>query len=377
MTAPSIVDTVIDGVDVDVYRFPTPGPEADGTLTWDATTAVAVTLHGDGTTGLGWTYSSPAAASVIATHFTPLLCGRGVHDITETAAAMQKAARNFGASGLVGQAISAVDIALWDLKAKLAGLPLTTLLGGCRTTVAIYGSGGFVSSSDAELSKDVSAWKAAGCRAMKIKIGKGWGTEPKWDIDRVGLFRELAPDDTELMVDANGAYRSGEALRIGAELDRHGVSWFEEPVSSDDTEGLSVVRTALRCDIAAGEYIGTTYDAQRLAPVVDCLQADATRCGGYTGFLRVAAIASAHNLEISAHCAPALHAPVAAAVPHLRHVEWFNDHVRLEPLLVDGAALVDGGHLLVQRDRPGHGMTIAEGAQRYRLEEGERRRSHV
>ncbi len=367
MTAEPVVDTVIDGVDVSVHRFPTPEPEADGTLSWDATTAVTVTVHCDGLRGLGWTYSSPAAASVIDAHFTSLLCGRRVHDITETAAAMQNAARNFGSSGLVGQAISAVDIALWDLKAKLLDVPLTTLLGNCRTTVPIYGSGGFVSSSDADLSKDVAAWKAAGCRAMKIKIGKDWGTEPKWDVDRVGLFRELASDDTELMVDANGAYRSGEALRVGSELDRFDVGWFEEPVSSDDTAGLGVLRTALRCDVAAGEYVGTTYDAERLARVVDCLQADATRCGGYTGFLRVAAIAAAHNLEVSAHCAPALHAPVAAAVPHLRHVEWFNDHVRLEPQLADGIALVDGGAMVVQRDRPGHGMTLAEGAEKYRL----------
>jgi L-alanine-DL-glutamate epimerase-like enolase superfamily enzyme len=367
MTAEAVVDSVIDGMDIAVYRFPTPEPEADGTLTWDGTTAVTVTAHCDGITGLGWTYSSPAAASVIDTHFTSLLCGRRVDDITEAAATMQNAMRNFGASGLVGQAISAVDIALWDLKAKVLDVPLTTMFGGCRTAVPIYGSGGFVSASDAELSKDVAAWKAAGCRAMKIKIGKDWGAAPKWDVDRVGLFSELASDDTELMVDANGAYRSGEALRIGSELDRFGVRWFEEPVSSDDTVGLGVLRTALRCDVAAGEYIGTAYDAERLAPVVDCLQADVTRCGGYTGFLRVATLASAHNLELSAHCAPALHAPVAAAVPHLRHVEWFNDHVRLEPLLVDGAALVDGGAMVAQRDRPGHGMTIAEGAEHYRL----------
>jgi L-alanine-DL-glutamate epimerase-like enolase superfamily enzyme len=364
--ADTVVDTVIDGVDVAVYRFPAPHPETDGTLTWDVTTAVAVTIHGDGLTGLGWTYSSPAAASVIVAHFESLLRGRCAHDIADTGAAMQRASRNFGATGLVGQAISAVDVALWDLKAKLLRVPLTTLLGATRTRIPVYGSGGFISSSDAELSQDVAAWKTAGCRAMKIKIGRSHGRSPSWDVNRVAFVRELAGDGVDLMVDANGAYRGGEAVRVGARLDRLSVGWFEEPVSSDDIEGLALARSSLRCDVAAGEYIANTYDAQRLAPVVDCLQADVTRCGGYTGFLRVAAVASAHNLEISGHCAPALHAPVAAAIPNLRHVEWFTDHVRLEPLLVDGVALVDDGAMVVQRRDAGHGMTLADAAEHYR-----------
>lgn len=365
-------DSVIDRVDVAAYRFPTPEPEADGTLSWDATTAVTVTVHGDGVTGLGWTYSSPAAVSVVETHLAPLLRGRHAHDITAASAAMHRAVRNVGSGGLVGHAISAADIALWDLKAKLLGVPMNTLLGAARTRVPIYGSGGFTTATEPELSKDIAAWKAAGCRAMKIKIGRDAGSRPAWDLERVALFGELAGDDTELMVDANGAYRSGEAVRIGSRLQRWDVRWFEEPVSSDDTEGLALVRSSLPCDVAAGEYIGTVYDAARLASVVDCLQADVTRCGGYTGFLRVAAVAAAHNLDVSAHCAPALHASVAAAIPHLRHVEWFNDHVRLEPLLVDGAPAVDDGAMLVQSRRPGHGMQLADGADRFRLRQGGR-----
>ena len=121
------------------------------------------------------------------------------------------------------------------------------------------------------------------------------------------------------MVDANGAYRIGQARRVGAELDSRGVCWFEEPVSSDDTAGLASVRAACGADVTAGEYISDVYDAADLAPVVSCLQLDATRCGGYTGFLRCAAVAAANNLDVSCHCAPALHAPVAAALPHLRH----------------------------------------------------------
>ena len=360
----------IDDVQVDVFRFPTPGPEADGTLEWDATTAVTVRVNAGGATGLGWTYSSPAAATVISSHFTPLLKGRPAQDVTAAWAAMQAKSRNFGIGGLAMQAISAVNVALWDLKARLFDVPLPELLGTCRDRVPVYGSGGFGSSDDAELSRDVAVWKGAGCRAMKIKIGRDRGARPDWDIDRVARFRELAGDDVELMVDANGAYRGGEAIRVGTELQRWDVRWFEEPVSSDDIDGLALARSALRCDVAAGEYISTPYDAERLTRVVDCLQVDATRCGGYTGLLQMAAIASAHNLEVSAHCAPALHAPVAAAVPNLRHVEWFDDHVRLEPTLLDGLAPVDGGAMMVQRDRPGHGMTLSADAERYRSDPG-------
>ncbi|WP_283609260.1 enolase C-terminal domain-like protein [Mycolicibacterium poriferae] len=358
----------IDDVQVDVFRFPTPGPEADGTLEWDATTAVTVRVYAGEVTGLGWTYSSPAAATVISSHFTPLLKGRAAHDVLAARAAMQAKSRNFGIGGLAMQAISAVDVALWDLKARLFDVPLPELLGTCRDRVPVYGSGGFVSSDDAELSRDVAAWRAAGCRAMKIKIGRDRGARPDWDVNRVRLFRELAGEDVELMVDANGAYRGGEAIRVGTELERWNVRWFEEPVSSDDIDGLALARSALRCDVAAGEYVSTPYDAERLVSVVDCLQVDATRCGGYTGFLQMAAIASAHNLDVSAHCAPALHVPVAAAVPNLRHVEWFNDHVRLEPTLLDGVAPADGGAMRAPRDRPGHGMSLSAGAERYRID---------
>ncbi len=121
---------------------------------------------------------------------------------------------------------------------------------------------------------------------MKIKVGQNWGANLTRDISRVCRLRELAGDDVELMVDANGGYSVAQARRAGAAFDDLGVVWFEEPVSSDDIDGLRVVRDAVRCDIAAGEYVSDRYDARRLAPVVDCLQLDATRCGGYTGWLR-------------------------------------------------------------------------------------------
>ena len=355
----------ISGLTTAVYRFPTPEPEADGTLQWDATTAVTVTLTGGGRTGLGWTYSSPAAAAVIHDTLAGAVRGRDAFDVAGGWSAMRRACRNLGTRGLVMQAISAVDIAWWDLKARLLDAPLATLLGHCRTQVPIYGSGGFTTLSDTQLAEQIEDWQEVGCTAMKIKIAESWGTHIDRDLARIEWLRARAGGHTQLMVDANGGYRVGDARRVGAALDDLGVTWFEEPVSSDDTAALAALRAALRCDIAAGEYAADLYDVRALLPAVDCLQLDATRCGGFTGWLRGAALAQSQNLQVSAHCAPSLHAFVAAAIPNLRHVEWFVDHARLEPLLVDGLPDARGGALHPDHTARGHGMTISRQAERW------------
>jgi L-alanine-DL-glutamate epimerase-like enolase superfamily enzyme len=350
--------TTISSVTAAVRRFPLPEPESDATLTWDATTAVTVTLEAGGHTGVGWTYSSPAAAVVIAEHFSDVVYGHDAFDIAGGWEAMHRAARNLGTRGLVMQALSAIDIAWWDLKARLLDVSLVDLFGATRDRVPIYGSGGFTTLTRGQLEEQVGWWRSVGCHAMKIKIGEAWGTRLDRDLKRVHELRRLAGDDVNLMVDANGGYTVAQARRVGAALDDLGVVWFEEPVSSDDVAGLASVRAAVRCDVTAGEYAADAYEIGHLLPVVDCLQLDATRCGGYTGFLAGAAMARARNLQVSAHCAPALHAPVAAAVTNLRHIEWFADHARLEPRLVVGAPEPVNGELPVHRDGPGHGMSL-------------------
>ncbi|NYJ06742.1 enolase C-terminal domain-like protein [Petropleomorpha daqingensis] len=347
----------VTAVRTGVHRFRTPTPETDGTLCWGATTAVTVEVDAGGSTGLGWTYSSPAAAAVVTDVLSGVLCGHDAFDIPGAAEAMHRAGRNLGTRGLFAQAQSAADIALWDLKARLLDVPLADLFGRTRHRVPVYGSGGFTNLDRTQLAEQVAGWVAAGCTAMKIKIGESWGANPGRDLARVRRLRELAGDGVELMVDANGGYSPGQARRIGAALDELGVVWFEEPVSSDDVDDLGALRGELRCDVAAGEYVADAREAARLAPAVDCLQLDVTRCGGYTGWLRCTAIAVAAGRQVSGHCAPSLHVPVAAALPELRHVEWFADHARLEPLLVDGAPPVIDGELLVP-DAPGHGMTL-------------------
>jgi L-alanine-DL-glutamate epimerase-like enolase superfamily enzyme len=330
---------------------------------------VTVRARAGGEHGFGWTYAAGAAADVVCDVLEDVVCGRDALDVPAAWSAMQKQLRNVGRPGIASCALSAVDVALWDLAARLLDLPLVRLQGRARDDVPVYGSGGFTSYDDDTLRRQLRGWvEDDGIPRVKIKIGESWGTREDRDLARVRIARETIGDDVQLFVDANGGYTVGQAVRMARRFDDLGVTWFEEPVSSDDLDGLRHVRSRITADVAAGEYAWALVDAQRLVTsgAVDCLQADATRCGGYTEWLRIAAVAAAHNLQISAHCAPALHAPVAAAVTNLRHVEWFHDHVRIEHLLMDGAPDAKGGAMVPDLSVPGHGVTLAPSAERYR-----------
>ncbi len=362
-------EAVVEGLDVTVLTVPTDQPEADGTMAWSATTMVAVRARSGGHVGLGWTYAAAAAGDVVRDVLADVVRGRPVLDVPAAWSAMQRALRNVGRPGIASCALSAVDVALWDLAARLLDVPLVRLLGRVRDDVPVYGSGGFTTYDDGTLRRQLDGWvRQDGIPRVKIKIGESWGTRVDRDLARVRLARETVGDGVELYVDANGAYSVGQAVRVARALEEQGVTWFEEPVSSDDLAGLRHVRGQTTVDVAAGEYAWSLVEAQRLctADAVDCLQADATRCGGYTEWLRIAAVAAAHNLQVSAHCAPALHAPVAAAVSNLRHVEWFHDHVRLEHLLLDGAPDAHGGAMRPDLATAGHGMRLRPSADRYR-----------
>jgi L-alanine-DL-glutamate epimerase-like enolase superfamily enzyme len=193
------------------------------------------------------------------------------------------------------------------------------------------------------------------------------GREPGRDPERLDAAREAIGQDTELYVDANGAFRAKEAVRWGRRYASDwGVTWFEEPVSSADFDGLALVRERIDPDVAAGEYAYVPRDFANLVGRVDCLQADATRCGGVTGVLGAAGLAAAHQLDVSAHCAPQLSAHVFCGVPTRRHLEYFHDHVRIERLLFDGVLEPDGGALCPDADRPGLGIELKRAdAERY------------
>ena len=365
------METITD-VDVAAFTVPTDQPEADGTLSWDSTTVVVVHVKAGGRVGMGWTYSSPAVADIVRGKYADVVQDSDPCDVAGIHEQMRRAVRNLGRGGLVGQALSAVDIALWDLKARLLDQSLVALLGRCRDSVPVYGSGGFTTYDDTTTSSQLEGWVSDdGVSYVKIKIGESWGTNTKRDLHRAMLARKVIGDDVELFVDANGAYSAHQAVRVGhALIDDADISWFEEPVSSDDLVGLREVRHHLDVDVAAGEYGDheTVFQRMLAAQAVDCLQIDVTRCGGYTTWLRSAAIAAAHGIEVSGHCAPNLHAPIAAAVPNLRHVELFHDHRRCDAMLFSGLPHVSDGALKTDENSPGHGMTLkAADAERYRV----------
>ncbi|WP_394365728.1 enolase C-terminal domain-like protein [Streptomyces sasae] len=219
--------------------------------------------------------------------------------------------------------------------------------------------------------RQLRGWVAEdGIPRVKIKIGESWGRCEARDLWRVARARESIGDTAELYVDANGGYGAKQAVKVAAGLDGQGVTWFEEPVSSDRLEDLAFVRGRVMADVTAGEYgYALPYFRRMLAAgAVDCLQADVTRCGGITVWLRVAALALSHGLEISGHCAPHAHAHAAASVPILRHLEWFHDHVRIERLLFEGTLDPAAGGIAPGRDgAPGLGLSLdAERARPYR-----------
>ncbi|MFE9426982.1 enolase C-terminal domain-like protein [Kitasatospora sp. NPDC006697] len=349
----------VDGLRVWVLDFPTDTPEADGTATWTSTTMVLVRAGSGSTAGYGWTYGAAACADVITDLLAEHAVGGSAFDVPAANEAMHRALRNAGRPGAGGYALSAVDIALWDLKARLLDLPLTDLLGRARDSVPVYGSGGFTTYDDHPLEAQLRSWvEQQAIPRVKIKIGEGWGTREARDLARVRKARQVIGPDAELYVDANGAYTAKQAVRLARRFEELDVRWFEEPVSSDDLGGLARVRDAVTVEVAAGEYGFTLPYFAAMAPHVDCLQADATRCGGITVWLRAAALAQAHGLEVSGHCAPHAHAHAAAAVPNLRHLEWFHDHVRIETLLFDATLDPAGGELHPGHDgAPGLGLT--------------------
>ncbi|UXA04379.1 mandelate racemase [Mycobacterium sp. SMC-2] len=352
-------DPPIDGVTARAYEIPTDAPEADGTLSWSSTTLVLAEVAAGGRCGIGYTYADGACATLISGPLAGTITGHSALDITGRWRAMVIAMRNNGRPGLASCAISAIDTALWDLKGKLLDLPVCRLLGMAHDAVPIYGSGGFTTYDErttrAQLERWVDEWKIP---RVKIKIGESGGSDERRDLDRIALSRKVIGPDVELYVDANGAYRRKQAVRVAHAMADHDVTWFEEPVSSDDLAGLREVRDQVTPDVTAGEYgYDLAYFNRMLAAeAVDCLQIDVTRCGGITDWLRAAAVAAANNVDVSGHCAPNLHAHVATAIGNLRHLEYFHDHHRIEHMLFDGALPPDGGALRPDQHRPGLGL---------------------
>jgi L-alanine-DL-glutamate epimerase-like enolase superfamily enzyme len=357
----------VERVSVSAYEIPTDEPESDGTLEWDSTTLVLVEVAGGGETGLGFTYSDASAARLIEGKLADVVSGCDVMSPQAAWSAMQSAVRNLGQQALSAMAISAVDVALWDLKARLLGVALADLLGRFHERARVYGSGGFTSYSDERLAEQLAGWAAEGIPRVKMKVGR----DPDRDLERVRVARSAIGPNVELMVDANGAWERKQALRWMERLaEEFSVTYVEEPVTSDDLDGLRLLRDRAPAgmNVAAGEYGWDLPYFARMAPCVDIQQADVTRCGGITGLLRVDAVCKEHSIPFSAHCAPAISAHACSAMETFTHLEYFHDHVRIESMLFDGTLAPEGGELRPDSSRPGLGLELRrEAAEEYAL----------
>jgi L-alanine-DL-glutamate epimerase-like enolase superfamily enzyme len=292
--APHREFATIDTLSAAAYTVPTDKPESDGTMTWTSTTIVVVEVRAGGRSGLGYTYASPAAAVLVNQELAGAVEGQSAVDTGRVWSRMVHGVRNIGRPGVASQAISAVDIALWDLKARLLDVPVATLTPSFHQEVPVYGSGGFTSYTPIELQEQLGGWVARGIPRVKMKVGR----DPSEDHAGAAAARE-AIGEAALYVDANGAWSRKQALSQVERFADLGVSWLEEPVSSDDLHGLHLIRDRAPAgmDVAAGEYgYDLPYFRRMLdAGAVDCLQADVTRCGGITPFLGVAALCDAHG----------------------------------------------------------------------------------
>lgn len=356
----------LERVEVEAYTVPTDYPEADGTMAWTSTTMVLATVHAGGSAGLGYTYAHKAAAVLIRKELADIVVGGDAMDVPAAWQAMVNAVRNLGRPGEALMAIAAVDHALWDLKARLLGIPLIDLWGRARDATPVYGSGGFTSYPLERLRAQLSGWVEQGIPRVKMKVG----SDPGQDPSRVRAAREAVGAETVLMVDGNGAYRRKQALALAERFADEDVGWFEEPVSSDDLEGLRLLRDRAPAGmaIAAGEYGWDLWYFRRMleAGAVDVLQVDTTRCGGFTGFMQAAALCRAYGVPVSAHTAPTLHAHVCAALKNVWHIEYFHDHARIEDMLFEGSPRPEQGTLRPDPSRPGLGLTLRRAdAERY------------
>ena len=369
----AIAMPTVDDLAVSVFTIPTEDPESDGTLTWNATTVVVVEPTAAGATGIGFSYATAACARLIDDVLREVVVGRDAFDVPGSWSAMVRSIRNFGRPGIASMAIAAVDCALWDLKEKIFDVSLVKLLGQVHDTVPVYGSGGFTSYSNGELARQFNHWvHEQGIPRVKMKVGESWGSRPERDLERVQFARGVIGDSTALFVDANGGYNVKQAIRMAQAFEDSDVTWFEEPVSSDHLSSLAHVRNQTRIDVAAGEYGYDLFYFKTMceAQAVDCLQADASRCAGISEWLRVAALAESHGLQISGHCAQSLHAHAACAVANVRHLEYFVDHARVDRLLFDGVLDPVGGILRPDLSRTGLGLELKrEDAQKFRVYE--------
>jgi L-alanine-DL-glutamate epimerase-like enolase superfamily enzyme len=358
----------ITGIEFRAYRTERPQPIRNGTLTYPhATTCVVEVGTDEGLTGvgLGVGVMLPKGERVVASlieMYAALLAGADPLD-NERAWATMWQPKLVGRRGVETRAQSMIDIALWDIKGKAARLPLYKLLGGYGKALPCYVAGGYYEEGKAlaVLADEMRGYLDSGVRAVKMKVG---GMPVREDVQRVATVRNEIGPEAELLVDANGAYTAGQAIRIAREMERFDVYWFEEPVMPDDYEGSRRVAAASSIPVASGENESTRFGFRDLLERggVRVVNPDAEILGGVTEFMKVAALAQAHGVSVAPHGRADIHVHLTAAIPNGLMVEYYRENVDpLQRYLLPEPLAVRDGRLSAP-DRPGHGIILDEAA---------------
>lgn len=346
----------------EVYRWPRHTPITNGLYTYTHSSIKPVFIETDvGVTGIGLgsgIQEAPQVAMAILEHLQTFLIGRDPLDIERHWHQMWRP-KLVGRRGITTRVISGIDIALWDLKAKLAGMPLYKLLGGYTDSVDTYIAGGYYEDGKGlpELAKEMERNVELGATAVKMKIG---GVPINADVARVRTVREAVGPDVRIMVDANNAYRHYQAIEFARKAEKYDLFWFEEPVEPDDYIGQREITRATSVPIAAGENEYTRYGFRDMINhrAVDILQPDALIMGGITEFMKVAALAQANDLDIAPHGSQYVHIHLVAAIPNGLILEYYRDSV--DPMhgkiFQDELVIKDGR--VYAPDRPGLGIEL-------------------
>ena len=348
----------IEKVDVKFFDVPTETEERDGTLTWSSTGLVTVEIEANGNRGLGYTYADITTAEFITAHALPMLLHENEKNNLLLIEKIKHAGRNLGYGSVFSMALSAIDTALWDLKARQFDISIQELLGVKRGPVHFYGSGLFINNSDEDLIRQIEKFHSYGVHSFKMKIGEGL----ERDIERVIRVLSLLPEGSEIFVDANAAYSPKEALALARALNELNVTYFEEPINSFDIAGMEFLKERFpdKMNLVAGEYCFLLSDVMNLLKneAVDILQVDATRCEGTTGSLMASHLARAFHIPLSTHCAPLLHGNIGPCMDNLRMGELFYDHLRIEEHYFYYDGKYSGGKFEPSKKQKGFGWKL-------------------
>jgi L-alanine-DL-glutamate epimerase-like enolase superfamily enzyme len=336
---------------------------ADGTTRHAETSLVTCFVHVKtdvGLEGLGLSRPAYPVQGVIEKTLKKVLVGQNALDIEKLWDDMFWRVRGGGRKGIAICALSAVDIALWDLKAKYFGVPLYKLLGPYTDSVPIYGSGGWASMTTDELVEEMVGYAERGMRAVKMKVGRNFGANEQEDVARLAEVRKALGDRVDIYVDANNGYYAKQAIRLAKEFARYNAAWFEEPVLADDIDGLAAIAKAIDIPIATGEHEYTKYGFRDLIARggADIVQPDVGRVGGVTEWLKVAHLAHAFNLPVAPHSFQLVHVHLCCATPNLKIVEFLGRHEETDKIMYKEIPEPVNGMLSPFPDKPGLGLEL-------------------